>query len=160
MRTITTVAWNKLYKKDIFEDLEYFEGLYHEDEEIICKILDKANIVTYINCKNYYYLQRTGSITGNYSLKRKDILVGLESKMKFFKQKNYKLLYSRALYDYYFQLIYQYSMIKRYFNDEEKILKNIEKRINKLRNEVLFNLYLNPLRKVKIIVYLFKIKGV
>lgn len=160
LRTITTVAWNKLYKKDIFEDLEYFEGLYHEDEEIICKILDKANIVTYINCKNYYYLQRTGSITGNYSLKRKDILVGLESKMKFFKQKNYKLLYSRALYDYYFQLIYQYSMIKRCFNDEEKILKDIEKKIIKLKNEVLFNLYLNPLRKVKIIVYLFKIKGV
>lgn len=158
LRTAMTVAWNKLYKREIFEEIKYCEGLYHEDEEIICKILDKASVVAYIDSKNYFYLQRAGSITGNYNLKRKDILVGLKYKMEFLEKKNYSFLYSRALYDYYYQLIYQYMMIKKHYSEEKETLEKIEKEIEELKSKVLKNLFLNPLRKLKVMIYLIKIK--
>lgn len=158
LRTAMTVAWNKLYKREIFEEIKYCEGLYHEDEEIICKILDKASVVAYIDSKNYFYLQRAGSITGNYNLKRKDILVGLKCKMEFLEKKNYSFLYSRALYDYYYQLIYQYMMIKKHYSEEKETLEKIEKEIEELKSKVLKNLFLNPLRKLKVMIYLIKIK--
>ena len=60
---ITVVAWNKLYKKEIFEKARYIKGRIHDDESAIHYILHACKKTAYIEEKLYYYVQREGSIT-------------------------------------------------------------------------------------------------
>ena len=57
------VAWNKLYKKEIFRNLEFPFGKQHEDEFVFHRIIGKCTKITYVNEQLYYYVQRKGSIT-------------------------------------------------------------------------------------------------
>lgn len=59
------VAWNKLYKKEIFSELRYDEGKIYEDEYIFNLWLNKCKIISFVPDKLYYYVQRTGSITSD-----------------------------------------------------------------------------------------------
>ncbi len=56
------VAWNKLYKKELFEEINYPVGEKHEDALTTYKILAKAKIVSYLAESLYYYEEREGSI--------------------------------------------------------------------------------------------------
>lgn len=59
---ITPNAWNKIYSKKLFDQLRYKVGIYHEDEEIIVKLLSISSKVCKIDVPLYYYLKRSGSI--------------------------------------------------------------------------------------------------
>ena len=56
------VAWNKLYKREIFDGIEYPVGKKYEDSLTTYKLLAKAKKVAYIKRSLYYYVQREGSI--------------------------------------------------------------------------------------------------
>lgn len=67
------VAWNKLYKKSLFEGIRYPKGKIHEDEFTTYKLIWNANNIAVTNTKLYFYRQRTDSIMGSvYSLRRLD----------------------------------------------------------------------------------------
>ena len=61
----TVVAWNKLYKKKVFEKHGYIKGRIHDDESAIHFILHACKKTAYIKEKLYYYVQREGSITSS-----------------------------------------------------------------------------------------------
>ncbi len=67
---ISVVAWNKLYKRELFKTLRYPEGKLHEDQYIIHKILAQCNKSVYTTAKLYYYIKREGSIIGKVSRKK------------------------------------------------------------------------------------------
>ena len=56
------VAWNKLYKRHIFDNLRYDVGKIHEDEFSFHRVFSKCKIVSCVDDALYYYLQRSGSI--------------------------------------------------------------------------------------------------
>lgn len=147
---ITTVAWNKMYSKNIFKDIKYPKGKLHEDEFVIYDILNNADKIAYTNCAYYYYLQRSGSITGNYKLSRTDVLEALRDRMKKFKESHDEELYGKTLYNYYYQLVYHCSMIKKSGIEANEKLDEIEELINKYKDEFYKNQYINPLKKVKV----------
>lgn len=56
---IGVVIWNKLYKRELFDDLRFNkEYRRSQDEEIIFKIYLKCKKIAIINQKLYYYFQR------------------------------------------------------------------------------------------------------
>lgn len=59
------VAWNKLYKTELFKGIRYPEGKIHEDEFIIHKLIYNATKIICDDYKGYYYVQRPGSIMYN-----------------------------------------------------------------------------------------------
>ena len=63
-RAVNVVAWNKLYKKNIFDSLRYFEGHIHEDVFIIPEIIKRIEQISFINESLYCYLKREDSIVG------------------------------------------------------------------------------------------------
>ena len=69
-QVMTIIAWNKMYKREIFETLRYPDGKIHEDEYIIFDVLEKAKKISYVSEPLYYYLQRQGSITSKFNMKR------------------------------------------------------------------------------------------
>lgn len=59
-----TSAWGKLYKKELFNDIEFPCGKLYEDISTIYKAILKSDKIVYSNQKKYYYLKRNDSIMG------------------------------------------------------------------------------------------------
>lgn len=73
------VAWNKLYKKDIFKGknaILFPLGKLHEDTYIMYKIYYNLNRLVRINKPFYYYRQRKNSIVGTFSKKNVEDIMG------------------------------------------------------------------------------------
>lgn len=118
------LAWNKLYKKNIFDNLRYGVGRIHEDSFIAHKILYKCKKIVYTNNKLYYYLQRQNSITSTFSYKKNvDYILAQSERMKFCKKIGLSdVVYSIAkVYEY--NLFYLYKEISNNKRDNEYLLK-------------------------------------
>lgn len=62
---IEIIAWNKMYRSDLFNGLLYPEGKNYEDNLTTYKLLSKARVVSYLAESLYVYVEREGSITKN-----------------------------------------------------------------------------------------------
>jgi glycosyltransferase involved in cell wall biosynthesis len=86
---LNCVAWNKLYKKELFNGVRFPVGRYHEDEATTYKLIYKANKI--VRCKSglYFYRQRVGSImqSGLSEKKIVDRYLALKDKSEFFASK-------------------------------------------------------------------------
>ena len=56
-------AWNKLYRKELFDTIRFPLGRYHEDIAIMYDVLEHANGICGIPDVLYFYRRREGSIT-------------------------------------------------------------------------------------------------
>lgn len=68
-REVFVVAWNKLYKRELWTDYRYPLGKLHEDEFAFCPIMSQCNTIISTGYTGYYYVQRSGSIMSSPSLK-------------------------------------------------------------------------------------------
>ena len=92
----TVVAWNKLYKIDLFKNIRYPIGKINEDAFVIHHLISKTNKIVYVSDKLYYYIKRKNSIMGKkFNQKRLDVLEAYEDRMKFFKDNNMNELYEK-----------------------------------------------------------------
>ena len=88
----TVVVWNKIYKRELFNDIRFPKGKYHEDEFTIYKVLYKANKIVDLNLPLVYYRQREDSIMNSkFNLKRLDALEAFNERLAFYKEKNLDL---------------------------------------------------------------------
>lgn len=58
-------VWGKLFRRTIWDELRFPEGILFEDIYIMPQILLKCNKVKFINYAGYYYRKVEGSITNN-----------------------------------------------------------------------------------------------
>lgn len=124
------VAWGKLYKKEIFNDLRYPVGKIHEDEFICHRIFDKINKFVTTSEKLYYYYENPNSITGvGYRLKRINYLEALEDRVKFFKE-NYPEFYADMAMFFVYQCINVYFEIPNNF-PQKKLAQKLTKQMFK-----------------------------
>lgn len=76
------VAWNKLYKKSLFDNINYPVGKLHEDEFTTYKLYLEAQRIVFIDLETYAYRQREGSIMNSkYNLRKLDIIDAIEEKI-------------------------------------------------------------------------------
>ncbi|WP_078595889.1 glycosyltransferase family 2 protein [Evansella clarkii] len=119
--------WNKIYKRELFNDIRYEEGVINDDESIAHKLLYQSQKMTYINAQLYYYIQREGSqINSPFHIKRLDAVYILKNRTKFFKEINEKELQQKALKHFIEKFFWYYSLAGIHINDnkEMKKLKN------------------------------------
>lgn len=57
------IVCNKLYRKEIFNDIRFPEGKYHEDEFVFHRLIYPRKRIVCIPEQGYHYWQHTGSIT-------------------------------------------------------------------------------------------------
>ena len=60
---IDIIAWNKMYRLELFKGIDYPEGSNYEDNLTTYKLLSKAKRVAYVVKSLYCYVERAGSIT-------------------------------------------------------------------------------------------------
>lgn len=131
--TQTVVAWNKLYKRKLFDNVIYPIGKIHEDEGTTYKLFYKANKITYTNRPLYYYRTTPNSITtSKFNKKRLDILDVYDEKIKFMKNINNDDIYSKTLKWYLFNLINCYFECSNSNDDNQKYLGSIKTKISEI----------------------------
>lgn len=60
---ITSHAWNKLYKKEIIEDIPFPKGKLYEDIRMMHKVFSKCSRVAVVKQHLYFYYRRPDSIS-------------------------------------------------------------------------------------------------
>lgn len=65
---ITNFLWNKLFKKEVFENISFPEGKIYEDLYVMPRLIDNANIICFDSKRMYGYYQRSDSYVNSYSL--------------------------------------------------------------------------------------------
>lgn len=126
---VLVVAWNKLYRKELFKDIRYEIGKIHEDEFIAHKLLYNSRKTIYTNSKLYYYLQREGSITAKESNNKKlDKITALSQRMKFLNEKKLVNAFnnSAGVYETYFFSFYNKLISLKISSDEYEIIKILQ----------------------------------
>lgn len=129
---LSVVAWNKLYDRDLFNDVEYPIGRNFEDESTTYKVIYKSKCIARTYKKLYYYRQREGSITQN-TLTAKSLtqkLLALSEKCDFFINRNEKDIVSYCQAKYSILIISKFDVCndvlenknkqKEFYNDVRK----------------------------------------
>lgn len=100
------VAWNKLYKRELFEHYRFPNDKIHEDEFAIHHIFLQCDSVSIIKDKLYSYIQRDNSIMGNkqFSVKRVNAVEAMIDRFDLYKAFGYQDLSKDALITAYWVL--------------------------------------------------------
>ena len=153
---VQAVAWNKLYKKSLINNMRYKVGKTNEDEFFTYKIVDKTEKIYYNSRPFYNYIQRDSSIMGKYSIKRLDGVEASYERLNFIKKK-YPTLYEKEKKTFVNLCIYSYQMILREPNLDKD--KKGRKTLNNYRKKIKFNKteLKNYSYKDKLKIYLSKI---
>jgi glycosyltransferase involved in cell wall biosynthesis len=61
---LMVVAWNKMYKRQIFHDIRFDHGKLHEDEFMVNKLLSVVKNAVFVPVDSYVYRNNEDSITG------------------------------------------------------------------------------------------------
>ncbi|MBQ3415456.1 MAG: glycosyltransferase family 2 protein [Clostridia bacterium] len=138
---IQSYAWNKLFKKELFDGLEFPTNKNFEDIATTLLLFEKANKVVLLEDPKYYYVRRDNSIVGVRNYKTyKDYLDVILDKYNYLDGK-YEELDLYNAYNYIINMIWVYTIIVAF--DLEEVYKEFEKQydlfeklINKYENEI------------------------
>lgn len=64
-KNIQSYAWNKLYKKELFDEVKYPIGKKYEDIGTTFYVFEKCNKIVVTSEPEYYYLKRSDSLVNN-----------------------------------------------------------------------------------------------
>lgn len=115
------VAWNKLYKRDLFNDenMLFTPGIWFEDVLVLHKLIPNLKSIAHIDFAGYEYYQRENSITYTYSEKLIDIHFVMESILKYYRDANFFDKYKDELEYMYVRYMYA-TYIKRLSKSKDK----------------------------------------
>ena len=124
------VAWNKVYRRKIFETLRYPEGYIHEDAAVIHRVIGACWRFVLIETPFYFYRQTSGSIMRqDISIQRSDNLTALADRLHYACQKKWENVsaitakrYVHMFFDYYFRFP-RTAENEKYFRRMEASLK-------------------------------------
>lgn len=130
----TVVAWNKLYRSKLWNQLRYPLGKLQEDEFVIHYLLEQADRVVYLGETLYYYRQREKSIMSHVSLQNIwDGYRALLDRERFFLEKQEDEAYKQNLINQLYYAVGHYEYTEREYQDEKMLRKfreNIGTRIH------------------------------
>lgn len=95
--TYFVVAWNKLYRRELFEQIRYPLGRIHEDEATTYRLFHAGKKLAFLDRALYgYYTENAGSITSVFSEKRLQWLDAHEERIIFLRENGYERLLPQA----------------------------------------------------------------
>lgn len=87
---VAASACTKLIKRSAIGDLRFKEGILHEDEEFVTRLLPQCKCIGYSSNEFYKYMMRPGSIIhSDFSRRRLDIIPILKERIVYLERKKY-----------------------------------------------------------------------
>ena len=149
------MACIRLYKNNLFEDLEFKRGLFYEDLELTPKLVNKTQKISFLEEGLYYYVQRSGSIMKQkeFNSELLDIFSVLES--------NYEDLYDKYSneieYMYITHLLrtatLRFLEYNNYKENIEKIIKLINEKFPNWKNNIYYQKSSFKLKLICVLAY-------
>lgn len=130
-----TVVWNKLYRRCLFEDIEFLKDKYHEDEYIAHHIYNRCDRISFIHNELYYYVQRAGSITDVKNLRQEIDKAGAMLERAVFSIEHGLHNLTRICLDDLIQIFYGICSYKDGFGDDQEY-KVLQKKCRKVLSAV------------------------
>ena len=133
-KKIQSYAWNKLYKRELFKDIEYPVGKKYEDIGTTFYILEKCNKIVSSGRPEYYYVTRGDSIVNNNTEETVIDYISLISDRYDYIDKKYKEL--KKYNDYYITKTLITAFTDAYYlkNNSEEFLNILNIFFNKVKN--------------------------
>lgn len=126
------VAWNRLYRKKIFDNILFPVGKIHEDQYTTYKLFYKVeNVAIVSDCLYNYRIVDNSIMNSRYNIKRLDILSALEEKIEFFKNKKEEEFFYLTIIVYMHALRENYFNLRRYIDNSKDLQKEILKKYKK-----------------------------
>ena len=134
-KDIKNYSWNKLFKKQVFNNVRFPESGYYEDVEVTVKLLENINCLVHQKVCKYNYVQRDNSIVNSKSYdKLKDFVKVTKDRYEYLENKYEELnSYNAVGYVANMVLVYKYSIaygIKELYEDFEKNYELFSKLVN------------------------------
>lgn len=102
----TTVVWNKLYRRELFDGIRIPENMVFEDEACIHEILYRARRLVVNDSTLYHYTWRDNSLSNQAQpLKYLDLVKAGEMRLRFFAERQEEEYYLEALNRYFKELL-------------------------------------------------------
>jgi glycosyltransferase involved in cell wall biosynthesis len=146
--TQLVVAWGKLYKQNLFENLRFPVGRLHEDVFITYKLIFRARKIALTTAPLYYYWQRTDSITGGRMNGKGyiDCIDAYTKRAEFFYEIGLKELSSRQFKQIFINYIDERKMIDKSIypdlnNKLDSKLKELRSQLRKSRQKFIFRIF-------------------
>lgn len=117
-----TMAWGKIYKREIFKMVRFPYGKIHEDMALTYRIVYEAGRIAYTTKKLYFYrTSRSESIIRAKKFYREKLIVlqFLKEQTEFYEEKKEVDLMKRAYRDYAYALLENYNKTKKVLKDKE-----------------------------------------
>lgn len=136
------VVWNKIYRSEVIQDLQFPVGKINEDEFWTYKVFGNATKVVQIPDALYFYRQQEGSIMGKkYSIKRLDGLQALEERISYMKSQ-FPQLENLAIQKFCLGAIWHYQQVSEHQEiDPQKTFRN--KIVQKIKQYNHISIYKN-----------------
>lgn len=131
---VNLAPWNKIYKKELLEDIRFPEKLKYEDAIVTIKALARAKKIGFINEKLNYYLVRSKSETTVMNEKVFDIFKILDMIIEELKEKKYYKVVEKRLEFLVITTIFRYTLQQRYQKDKILRKKFIDEAFDYLNN--------------------------
>lgn len=146
-------SWDKIYKKDLFDEIEFPYGKKCEDAYTTYLLFSKCNKVIYVPICFYHYFQRTGSISRNSEINMDYIYAAIEQ-MKYINFNFPNISYvGETNYVFSVKSMYQVAVERKIkTNKEYRIFK---KNIKKYSNSVIKNKYIGIKKKFTFILFAY-----
>lgn len=144
---MTASFCNKLFRANLFTGLRFKEGIIHEDEHLIFKVLDRINSYGYMDREFYAYRTRENSIMNTeLNMKQLDTVYVWEDRYKYCKEKKYEDLMLRTQAMLYYECFNLYK--KDFFRNNLEAKKYLIDKIEKYQTEFIQNPYIKIKHKI------------
>lgn len=136
-------AWGKLYKRELFSEIQYPEGKIYEDLHIYLKLLCQCNRVVIVKPDMYYYNIDSSSITRSDYLKynRNDEFIVRLEHADYFRELKNKEQEQYAINDYLTFFFRNYFVV--YFSYKSQLWSSFDPHYKKHR-KLLWSIIKNP----------------
>lgn len=145
-------AWNKLYEKNLFDNILFPVGKKSEDWFIMYKLIEKSQGIYYSSEEKYFYRQRKGSITKSKSINI-DVIEAATEVYDYFKAKKQVNVIPFAAQSLAFAIIGVYNT-KLCAGSEKKELVSYRYQVLKVKNHLIYEKLSNS-RKIQLALFIY-----
>ena len=140
-------AWNKLYKRTLFDNEVYFKkGIWFEDVEFIYRLIPYVKSIGIVDDKLYHYVQREGAITKTFDKRLYNYIDNWNGIIEFYKNNKFyteykdelEYCYVRYLYATFIKQATNYKDKKEYDKAVDEAIKNVKEKFPKYRRNKYF----------------------
>lgn len=148
-KNIDVSACNKIFRRNLFDDIKFPYGKKCEDFYIMYKLFDNARKICTIKNTKYHYFQRRNSISRNDNINM-DYIYASELQMKYISEKYPDLKYiGTTSYVFSCITIFNMKIVRKISVDRKNILNEMKK----YQKDILSNQYLNIKKKLQFLLF-------